>query len=180
MSLKELTQPQHKMAEETPFMKSIFAGTMPIDLWADYTYNKVLWYGAIETMARSRGLLDDLPDIERTHKLYLDYKAMTNDNFKHNYRQAAIDYHNYLLRLDATDRVMAHLYTWHMGDLFGGQMIKRLVPGPHNSLEFKDADILKTAIRAKLNDEMVAEVIEAFNWSIKIMNEYNSLLPVDQ
>ena len=178
MSLKELTQEQHRLAEQTPFMKAVFAGNLPVEVWADYTHNKSLWYNAIETMAKSRGLLDDLPDLERTHKLYLDYKEMTNGESKHQYRPAAIEYYKYILSLNNPDQIMAHLYTWHMGDLYGGQMIKRVLSTvPHRNLEFKDADTLKTTIRAKLNDGMADEANQAFAWAIKIMNEYNHMLP---
>ena len=48
MSLKELTAEKHKEAETTPFMKAVFDRTLPQDLWIDWTYQKWLFYGAIE------------------------------------------------------------------------------------------------------------------------------------
>jgi len=74
--------------------------------------------------------------------------------------------------LDSADRVMAHLYTWHMGDLYGGQMIKRMIAAPSRSLDFENVDELKINIRKKLKDSMVDEVNCAFDWAIKILNEY--------
>ena len=71
---------------------------------------------------------------------------------------------------------MAHLYTWHMGDLFGGQMIKKIVPGKHRSLEFADSKTLMTNIRAKLDDSMADEANVAFSWAIKMMREYDKSL----
>ena len=67
---------------------------------------------------------------------------------------------------------MAHLYTWHMGDLFGGQMIKKLVDGPHSSLDFLDPPALIVAMRRKLSDDMAAEANTAFDWAIQILKEY--------
>jgi heme oxygenase len=175
MSLKELTKEKHTEAERTPFMNATIKGKIPKEIWADYTYNKMLWYGAIETKARAEGLLDDLPGIERAYTLYQDVKEMTSGNFP-KFRQEAIDYHRYILDLE-TGKVAAHLYTWHMGDLFGGQMIKKIVNYvPHRNLEFKDVDGLKIAMRTKLTDDLGEEANKAFDWAIKIMHTYDSEL----
>lgn len=175
MSLKDLTSDSHKAAENTKFMQAVFNRTMPSSVWADYTYNKMLWYGAIETKARAEGLLNDLPDIDRAYRLYQDAKEMTGGNFP-KFRQPSIDYHRYILDLDS-GKVAAHLYVWHMGDLFGGQMIKKMLADvPHRNLEFKDVDGLKTAIRAKLNDSLGDEANIAFDWAIKIMRDYDRSL----
>ena len=81
MSLKEITKEVHQAAEDTKFMRSVFKKQMPVDVWKDFTYNKMLWYGAIETKARSEGYLDDLPDIDRAYKLYQDYKDLCENRF---------------------------------------------------------------------------------------------------
>jgi heme oxygenase len=176
MSLKEITKEVHQDDEDTKVMRSVFKKQMPVDVWKDFTYNKMLWYGAIETKARSEGLLDDLPDIDRAYKLYQDYKDLCENRFDGKFTPGAIEYHRYILDLPK-GQVLAHLYTWHMGDLFGGQMIKKMLPPPHRNLEFKDVDGLKEKIRAKLNDSLGEEALNSFNWAIKIMNEFNDRLP---
>lgn len=174
MSLKEATAERHKLAESTPFMKSVFAGKMNQDLWADFTYQKMLFYNGIESVAGACGLTKDLIDISRAHYLYRDYKKMTNGEYRHSYRQITIDYYKYILNLypDST-KIMAHLYVWHMGDLFGGQMIKKIVNAPHESLDFKNPDILKEKIRAKLSNNMADEANVAFDWAIKILSDFD-------
>jgi heme oxygenase len=179
MSLKELTKEKHTEAERTPFMHATIKGKIPKEVWAEYTYNKMLWYGAIETKARAEGLLDDLPGIDRAFALYQDAKEMLGGEFP-KFRQGAIDYQRYILDLPP-GKVAAHLYVWHMGDLFGGQMIKKILNYvPHRNLEFKDVDGLKVAIRSKLGDELGEEANHAFDWAIKIMNEYDFSLEQDQ
>lgn len=175
MSLKELTLEKHKQAETTNFMKAVFAKKLSNDMWADFTYQKSLIYNAIEGIAGAQGILNNFPsDIRKTHNLYLDYKGMTGGDIKHAYRQPTIDYYQYLLRLDNNSRkIVAHLYTWHMGDLYGGQMIKKLVPGPHTALDFKDPENLKYKIRELLDDSLADEANLAFDWAIKIFNDYN-------
>jgi heme oxygenase len=176
MSLKELTKDKHTAAEATNFMKAVFKKQMPLSVWADYTYQKSNFYASIETVARNAGLTVDMLDIERALKLYLDAKEM-NGGVYPRLRPETIEYSRYILDLvDQPEKIMAHLYVWHMGDLFGGQMIKKMLPEPHRNLEFKDVDSLKAKIRSKLDDSMGEEANVAFDWAIKIMNSYNNEL----
>jgi heme oxygenase len=175
MSLKDLTLEKHKQAESTHFMKAIFAETLPIDQWIDYTYQKMLFYKTIEGAAGANGLLRDLSDIPRAFKLFQDYQVMNTDNKKYSFKKSAVDYHNYLLSINKDpNKIMAHLYVWHMGDLYGGQMIKRLIPGSHLALEFENRDQLITTFRSKLDDDMADEANIAFDWAIKLLQEYDS------
>lgn len=177
MSLKELTVEKHAEAESTPFMKAVFDKTLPLELWADWTYQKWLFYGAIEGAAGANRLLGDLPDLRRTFYLFMDYNEMNTDRKKHEFRPIVIDYYNYLISIAKDpNKVMAHLYTWHMGDMFGGQMIKKIVPGAHRNLEFEDPRTLMTNIRAKLDDSMGDEANVAFDWAIRMMRDYDSSL----
>jgi len=177
MSLKDLTSAKHTEAESTPFMKAVFAKTLPFDLWVDWTYQKWLFYGAIEGAAGANRLLNDLPDLRRAFYLFMDYNEMNTERKKHEFRPIVVDYYNYLISIaNDPNKVKAHLYTWHMGDMFGGQMIKKIVPGAHRNLEFEDAKTLITNIRAKLDDSMGDEANVAFDWAIRMMRDYDSSL----
>lgn len=175
MSLKELTLEKHKQAESTQFMKSVFAGTLPQDAWIDYTFQKSLFYLTLEGVAGANRLLGDLPDIRRAFKLTQDYWAMNTADKKYTYKDIVVAYHNYILSI-AHDpvKVTAHLYTWHMGDLYGGQMIKRVIPGSHLAFEFENRDLLINNLRAKLDDSMGDEANVAFDWAIKILESYDN------
>ena len=98
-------------------------------------------------------------------------RKMTSGKISHKFRQPSIEYHRYILDLPP-GLVLAHLYTWHMGDLYGGQMIKKIIKAPHRSLDFNDAENLKTIIRSKLDDSLGDEANRAFDWAIKIMESY--------
>lgn len=174
MSLKELTSASHEAAENTKFMKAVFAGKMPMDVWADFTYQKSLIYNAIEGMAGSLRLLEGIQDIRRAFLLWSDYQNMTKGNFAIGYNQSTIDYYKYLLSIyPDKDKVIAHLYTWHLGDLHGGQMIKKIVPASHLSLDFDNPTELITGVRSLLNDSMADEANVAFDWAIRMMKEYD-------
>ena len=171
MSLKELTADKHREAETTQFMKAVFAKTLPRDHWVDFTYQKTLFYSTIETAATRLGLMSDLEPMRRSALLAQDYEKM--DGSAREFKPAVLEYHNYIQTLTDPTRIMAHLYTWHMGDLFGGQMIKKLVDGPHSSLDFLDAPVLIAVMRSKLSDSMAEEANIAFDWAIQILNEYD-------
>jgi heme oxygenase len=177
MSLKDITKDRHAAAEGTAFMKAVFDKTLPFALWVDFTYQKQLWYKEIEHAARKAGLLNALPGIERAGLIMDDYYAMDKPTGSFNtYKQETKDYASYIRSLDDPKRVMAHLYTWHMGDLFGGQMIKKIVDAPHTHLDFEDSKMLMTNMRSLLSDDMGDEANIAFDWAIKIMESYDSSL----
>ena len=177
MSLKELTADKHQQAESTRFMKAVFAKTLPFELWVDFTYQKQLWYKEIEYAASQAGLLNGLPGITRAHLIMDDYQNMDKPVGSFNtYRELTKDYASYIRSLDAPTRIMAHLYTWHMGDLFGGQMIKKIVEAPHTHLDFENPKLLMTNMRSMLSDDMGEEANVAFDWAIRIMESYDSSL----
>ena len=179
MSLKELTAASHDAAENTKFMKSVFAGKMPLDVWADFTYQKSLIYNAIEGMSGALGLLAGIQDIRRAFLLWNDYQIMSEGQPHSSYNQSTIDYYKYLMNLyPDKDKVAAHLYTWHLGDLHGGQMIKKVIPASHTSLDFENRSNLITGVRNLLNDSMADEANIAFDWAIRMMREYDDRIDI--
>jgi len=176
MGIKELTAFNHAKAESTPFMKAVFDQSLPNELWIDWTYQKTLFYGTIEGAAGANGLLANLPDIRRNFYLWQDVQEHYQGP-RLKFRQVVRDYHNYLMSISKEpEKIVAHLYVWHLGDLFGGQMIKNLTPGPHHGLTFKDPDLLKTNLRSMVTEEHADEANVAFEWAIRMMRDYDSSL----
>jgi heme oxygenase len=89
-----------------------------------------------------------------------------------------IEYYQYILALNYDQErkhlVKAHMYCRHMGDLFGGQIIKKVAPGQGRFYDFKNPTELKAAIRAELTDDLGDEARVAFEWAIKIMKALNN------
>lgn len=177
MSLRELTAEKHKNAERTLFAKKLVTGSLSQEEYANYLWQMVLIYNGIETAANSQGFLKNLPDIERTHKIYQDCIELVGTNHQLKWLPVTIEYYQYLLALNYDESrrhlVKAHLYCRHMGDLFGGQIIAKKIPGQGRFYQFKDAENLKTAIRAELTDDLGEEANVAFDWAIKIMEALN-------
>jgi heme oxygenase len=173
MSLREITQDLHADAERTIFAKKLVTGSFTPEEYANYLWQMVLVYNGIEVAANSQGMLKNLPDIERAHKIFQDCIELVGIHHNLKWLPETIDYYKYLLELNYDPErrhlIKAHLYCRHMGDLFGGQIIAKKCPGSGRFYQFKDAENLKTAIRAELTDDLGDEARVAFQWAIKLM-----------
>lgn len=172
MSLKELTAHKHRDAEQSAFMKRLIEGVLPRDIWADFLFQKTSFYGAMEQTAEKLGILNLIPDLRRRDLIVLDFESVGLDK-PYSYNSVAIEYTDYINSLEHdVDKFMAHVYTWHLGDLYGGQIIKTKAPGPCQSLQYSDPQGTAQKIRTYLKDSMAPEVCKSFDYSIKLMEQY--------
>jgi heme oxygenase len=58
-----------------------------------------------------------------------------------------------------------------MGDLSGGQMIKKKVPGSGTMFDFADKDTAKEIIRSRINDSMADEAKICFDFATSLFKE---------
>jgi heme oxygenase len=175
-TLKDLTHDNHVLAEAHPFTKLLLSGNIPENVYADFLYNQQTIYYSLEAAARRRGLLAGLEGIERTLKIGDDFDSLPNS--KTNLYPSTVKYIEYITdRSLSNEQVMAHLYVRHMGDLYGGQMIKKLVPGNTTMYDFVNRKELIDALRQKLDVTMAAEANKCFVFAIELFtelaNEYN-------
>jgi heme oxygenase len=166
--LKEYTREKHNLVESTRYMRAIFERRLPIDLWYDLIYQKSLFYEIIEDNASC--FIEDIPGIRRYHYLRDEY-LLNNKTFK--YRTETIEYYNYLTTVDDR-KILSHLYTWHMGDMYGGQMIKKILNIDSPSLTFENRATLIDRLEQKLDIDLVKEANIAFEWAYKILNSYDN------
>jgi heme oxygenase len=179
MSLREITKDLHGDAERTEFAGKLLSGSISKEDYANYLYQMILIYQPIEMGNKIQGNFTTLPDIERTWSIYQDFVELAGKH-DHSYKwlPATIDYYHYLLELlndnSRKHLIKAHLYCRHMGDLYGGQIIAKRVPGQGKFYKFNNAEKLKEQIRAELTDDLGDEARVAFEWAIKIMRELNN------
>ena len=178
MSLKELTHEAHKNAETQPFVKILFSGKISPKLYSAYLKNQHPCYEILEVCAMPHGLLTGLPDMRRAPAILADYLELHNpDDAEPTILPAVQNYIKYILSIkDDPKRLMAHLYVRHMGDLAGGQLIAKRVPGAGKYYQFSDPDALKIAIRERLDDSMADEAKICFQYAADMFKEMLELV----
>lgn len=174
MSLKDLTHAKHKEAETQPFIKAIFKKQVSQEEYADYLYQLAFVYHVLEEDLGSRfKIFDDMPELKRAAFIRDDFNEISNKQSAYFIRNSTLDYINYLMKITDAQTAMAHVYVRHMGDLFGGQALAKLVPGSGKMFKFENKEELIGKIRSKLNDTMADEANIAFDYNIKMVKEYN-------
>lgn len=174
MSLRELVGERHARAERHPFAKLLVSGGIDRRSYAEYLHNQLIAYRALESIASD--IVDSIPGLARADSIRRDLEELGEVNLK---TMQSTD--SYVARLQSgqlTDQqLMAHVYVRHMGDLYGGQMIKKLVPGSGAMYNFEDRPGLIAAIRSRLSDDMAEEANLVFDFAIDLFEdlarEYN-------
>jgi heme oxygenase len=173
MSLKDLTHAAHKDAETQPFVKVLFSGKINPKLYATYLKNQHPMYEILEVCAMARGLLNGLSGIRRAPSILSDFQELWDEKDGDPQMCPVVDeYIKYILSIkDQPEKLMAHVYVRHMGDLAGGQMIAKRVPGSGKYYQFENAEILKMAIRERLDDSMADEAVVCFDFAKQFFQE---------
>jgi len=63
------------------------------------------------------------------------------------------------------------MYVRHFGDLFGGQLMKKVVPGLGSMYEFEDRSNLIKKLRERLDDNLADEANKVMLWAIDLFQE---------
>ena len=177
MSLKELTAEKHHDAERTEFVKELLSGSITEERYATFLFNLHPIYHVLESFAMINGSMDGLEDLCRANSIYQDYLELWKDTKPPKLCPTVDQYLKYIKDELAPnpDRLFAHVYVRHMGDLAGGQMIAKRVPGSGTMYKFENGEELKNKIRSKLNDTMGDEANVAFDFAISLMKDMNEL-----
>jgi heme oxygenase len=173
-NLKELTWEHHKNAERQEFVKVLMSGNIDPKVYAIYLWNQFPMYEILEVMAMGHGLFEEFPEVLRSKRIMEDFRELWPQDIKP--PQHTISTQKYLKHMrnlmNDPDKLMAHIYVRHMGDLSGGQMIKKKIPGAGKFYEF-DCDIKETKekIRAKTNDSMADEAKICFDYATELFKD---------
>jgi heme oxygenase len=168
-TLKDLTHEIHEQAESHPFTKLVLSKNISNQVYGDFLYNQHALYHTLETVAGARGLLIDLPGLCRTDLIRQDLDDLNITTVK---LYASTHKYTHYVACNLTDhQLLAHLYVRHMGDMYGGQMIKKCVPGRGRMYDFENRSDLIAALRSKLDTSMASEAIHCFGYAIQLFTE---------
>lgn len=183
-NLKELTHEQHKNAERSLFVKKLLKKEITPHQYYIYLCNQFLMYTVLEELASNAGILDGIEDLKRGFSISKDLQELEKEyGFEIPvHLKSTGDYMKYIRKIEEDpEKLLAHIYVRHMGDLSGGQIIKRFVPGSGNHYQFNtDVNELREKVRAKLHDGLADEAKVCFNMIKRFMEELETSLGMEQ
>ena len=171
--LREVTQERHQAVEDLPFTQYLLHGEITREHYVIYLAEMLTIYQQLELLATLEGLLDDMPELPRANRMSEDLKELA-PGYQHEITPATRDYLRYLRDLFASDHsqdLMAHVYVRHLGDMYGGKLIARRVPGSGRWYEFDNRADLVKRFNAKLSLDLAPEALRAFDWYGKIFQD---------
>lgn len=191
--LREGTRESHRQAENTPFIRELFAARLPLETYRIFLTQLYQIYTALETNAtifQEESFLKPLylPQLFRRRALErdLDFYFGSKSWQKIDPFQAT---YTYKQRIEFTSRewplgLVAHHYTRYLGDLSGGQAMKRIVAKMYhldseNGLAFfnfpqiSDYATFKNEYRARLDalpidDTTAQKVVAEANYAFEL------------
>ena len=179
-NLKELTREQHKNAERSIFIKKLLKKEITPYEYYVYLCNQFLMYNLLEVCALSSGVLKGIEELIRSDAMSKDILELEVEyNFKNSpLLKSTFNYMRHIHSIsNDTEKLLSHVYVRHMGDLSGGQVIKRFVPGSGEHYKFEtNVDLLKERVREKLHDGLAEESKVCFNMIKEFMEELESSL----
>lgn len=171
-NIKELTWEHHKNAERQGFVKVLLSGKINPKLYATFLWNQYLKYKELESKADEFGLFDGIEAVKRTQAINKDFTELWTSSKTPVTLDSTLDYIYHVRALSDPDDIFAHIYVHHMGDLSGGQMIAKRIPGSGTMYQFDgDKEELKNLIRSRTTDEMAEQARTCFQYAIKTFIE---------
>lgn len=203
--LREGTTKSHSMAENVSFVKSFLGGVVDKKSYRKLVANLFFIYVAIEEeMERNKD--DDaikfiyFPELKRELSLIEDLKYYYGEQWR-NQIEPSLATQAYVDRIHSIgnnqpELLIAHAYTRYMGDLSGGQILKKIAQNAmqlsgnsgtafYNFENIVDDQKFKEMYRNSLNNvpldsnqinQIISEANISFNLNMKIFQELNSNL----
>jgi heme oxygenase len=177
MNLKELTWEHHKNAERQEFAGLMMSGKLNPDLYATYLWNQHKKYDLLEAIAAPMGLFSTLGDIRRKLLIEEDFRELWKNTEEPIITKSTHEYIMHMRDLIGNaEALTAHMYVLYMGDLSGGQMIKKRIPGSGKMYDFDgDVPAIKESIREMCNDSMAEEAKYVFDSATELFKELMEL-----
>lgn len=163
MKLKDAIEVKHREAERHPFNQKMFGGQL--SEYEYVTYLNQLWSIFFE-LERDNALPH--PNLYRLDCIEQDILELNVK--KAPIMTATFEYTDYLRKLSKKQR-LPHVYLHYMALMFGGQMMKKKVPGSGMLYTFKNTESVIMSIRQIQKDEWADEVNKGLQYFIDILDE---------
>lgn len=198
--LREGTSKSHSMAENVSFVKSFLGGVIDKESYRKLVSNLYFVYSALEEAMKTNG--DDpfikpiyFPELNRQRSLEIDLEYYYGSNWKSciEISEATKAYVERIQTIseERPELLVAHAYTRYLGDLSGGQILKKIAQRAMNLSdgkglafyefnEVKDEQGFKQSYKQALDslaldsvlaDQIVAEANISFTMNMKMFQE---------
>ena len=187
MNLKELTWENHKRAERKGFAKILLGGDITPELYYRYLTNQYYSYVILEDALKLQGLpiylhpvfrakhiLNDMQELEQLYGLSYDPYMTGSSNAQY------VDHIYTLEKNGEYHKLLAHMYVRHFGDMYGGAIIQKRVPGSGTMYNFDNKEELKQLLRELLTDDMAEEANICFEFAIRLFEELEHVADLEQ
>jgi heme oxygenase len=180
-NLKDLTWEHHQEAERQQFVKVLMSGKIHPEFYATYLWNQHMKYDLLEALVSVTSKVNHIEDIYRKQYILDDFRELWPHENPPKTVASTLAFVEHLKGImHEPELLVAHMYTLHMGDLSGGQMIKRKVPGQGKMYNFKgDVQQTKTQIRELVNDDMADEARKCFSFATDLFKELMEIPDVE-
>ena len=170
--LKDATWDKHRQIEKLPLIQTMFEGKFTDVMYADYLFELKYIYKKIEDLSNKYNITEGMPDLDRYESICEDIKELSI-NFDRDLMPSTVEYLAHLDKLSEENPklLMAHVYVRHMGDLYGGKLMARVVPGAGKMYQFTDRAGLIKAFNDKLTNDLADEANLGFDHFMKIFTE---------
>ena len=197
--LREGTKKSHSMAENVGFVKCFLKGVVEKNSYRKLVGNLYFVYSAMEEemeKLREHPIVSQIyyPELNRKQSLEQDLQFYYGSNWRQEVKISAAGqaYVDRIHEIAATqpELLVAHSYTRYLGDLSGGQILKKIAQNAMNLQDggtafyefagIPDEKAFKTTYRQAMNDlpidqataeQIVDEANAAFGMNMKLFNE---------
>jgi len=180
MSLKKLTKSKHSGAERSWFASLMMSGKITNEEYSVYLKQQFECYNALENRFKSiSDSISIIPEnLKRSTPIMNDLKELCSDIDSIPVFESTNQYINYILNECKENLLYAHVYVRYLGDLKGGQMIAKRIPGSGQYYKFEKPEELESFIRNQLSQDenFVQECNKCFDSAINLFKDLKDYL----
>jgi heme oxygenase len=163
--LREVTHEKHMAVENLPFIQYLLHGNITESHYVIYLAEMLTIYQHLENLSQQAGLFDGLSQLPRALRMQQDLDELAPD---YKITQSAsttayLEHLNSLFHSPQKNQLFSHVYVRHMGDLYGGKLIARRVPGSGRWYEFENRAELVKKFNERITADLAEEALVAFD-----------------
>ncbi len=164
-SLRDATYSNHEKAENMAFNKRLLDGKLTEE---EYLMHLVQQLAVFETIEKV-GLPS--PTLSRVEATKEDIQELRDKGFTSNtVLESSKKYAEYLSSL-SKEEVLPHIYLNYLALMYGGQVMKKMVPSSGKLYSFENKKEAMHAVRAVQKDEWADEANKGYGFMIDILEE---------